>query len=62
MKVCEIINTSQGTLVVDLEDGKARIAPGCGVRNVRINEEELKRIRSQVSVKLDLTEVKGLLD
>jgi len=62
MKVREIMNTSSETIEVKLEDGSATVAPGCGIRNVRVDEAELNRIRSKTKVKLDLTEIKGLLD
>ena len=62
MKVREIKNTSKGILLVQMEDGQVALAPGVGTRNVRISEAEMKRIQPRVLVKLDLTEVKGLLD
>ena len=63
MKVREIRNSSAGAIQLVLEGGQVvDLRPGCSISDVRVDESELKKVRSSVSMKLDLTEVKGLLD
>lgn len=62
MRVQEISNTSQKDVTIDLEGGSVTLVPGQKVQNVRIKESDLQAIRSKAAVKLDLSEVKGLLD
>ncbi len=61
MKVRSITNTSKEPIRIELEDGAVTLAPDCGILNVRVNESELKRVRPLTEVRLDLSEVKGLL-
>ena len=63
MKIQEIKNTSSDVLNFQTEDGQELgLAPGRGVRDVRVSDAQLKKIRERAEVKMDLSEVKGLLD
>lgn len=63
MKIREIRNNSKEDIHLVGLGQTLDLKPGCSVSNLEMDEGVLDQLRSMnVSVKLDLSEVKGLLD